>query len=145
MREPEGVTMIPAGPVERATLFAMVVLGVLLVSTLVMLGDSAAVVRMHRDLSPAAGDVLVTGKILVCFTTGVLFLVAGYGLVRKVARLALAGVVGAALLLGYYLVELVSWGGSYPPVRVGPLSFGGAVGATSPSSRMRWHSSTAVN
>jgi len=132
--EPESATMVPAGLVDRATPFAMVVLGLLLVSNIVVLGDSAAAARMYWDLSPAAGDLLVAGKVLVCFTTGVLFLVAGYGIIRKVDCLALAGVVGAALFLGYFLAELIPWGGSYLPVWVGLLSFGGAIGAISLSS-----------
>lgn len=110
--------------VNTSLLLMMVFLGILFIANIVVLGNYDAAIKMHWDLSPAAGDLLVTGKVLVCFITGVLYLVAAAGIIRHRFALVRAGLAGSALFFGYYLVELVSWGSSYPPVWIGFFSFG---------------------
>jgi len=127
---------------ERLVPIVALVLGLLLVANIVVLGDREAAVRMHWDLAPAADDLLVEAKVLVCFATGLLFVVAGYGALRHRRLPALAGVAGAALFLGYYLVEIVIWGGSHPPVWIGLASFGGLSALVGALSWQRWRASS---
>lgn len=115
----------PRQAVKFLPVILMIFLGILFITNIIVFGDTSAAIRMHWDLSPSAGDLIVEGKVLVCFITGLLYLIAAAGILRQRYLLASAGVVGAILFLGYYLIELLSWGGTYSPVWTGFFTFGG--------------------
>jgi hypothetical protein len=90
-------------------LVVMVLNGLLFIVNISVLGDRQAAIEMHEDLAPNASALAANGKVLVCFVTGILYLVGAYGLWRKQPRLIVAGILGFLLFDGAYLVELISW------------------------------------
>jgi len=105
-------------------LSVMVLNGLLFISNIYVLGDRAAALQMHTDLAASASELLVNTKVIVCFIAGILYLVAAGGIIWRRSRLALAGVIGFALFDGFYLVELMLWGGVHPQVWMGFGLFG---------------------
>jgi hypothetical protein len=102
----------------------MVLNGLLFISNIYVLGDREAALQMHSDLAASASGLLVNTKVMVCFIAGILYLVAAGGIVWRKFGLALAGVIGFVIFDGFYLVELLLWGATHPPVWLGVGLFG---------------------
>jgi hypothetical protein len=110
----------------RVTMVVLMVLnGLLFVSNIYVLGNAKAAIEMHTDLSPMAGPTMANGKVIVCFVAGILYLIAAYAVFARKRHRAVAGVIGFVIFDGFYLVELVMWGGSHLPVWLGFCIFGG--------------------
>lgn len=99
--------------------------GLLFICNIYVLGDVEAAIAMHEDLAPTADPFIVNGKVIVCFITGILYLLAAYGIIRKNHHLLFTGILGIILFLGYYIIELFLWGASYPRVWLDFSIFGG--------------------
>ena len=116
----------------------MVLNGLLFVSNIYVLGDTPAAIAMHDDLAPDAGAFMAQGKVLNCFISGILYLIAAWGFIRRRDSLALYGVIGAAFFIGFYLVELVLWGTTHTRVWLDFSVFGGLSLVLGLASWRRW-------
>lgn len=110
---------------RRALLVLLVLNGVFFASNIYVLGDTAAAIAMHDDLAPTASPFVANLKVAVCFATGVLYLLAALGFVRRRPALVACGVWGFAVFDGLYLYELAAWGLSHPRVWLDFAVFGG--------------------
>ena len=70
---------------------------------------------MHNDLASTNGPIIANAKVLVCFLVGLCYLIAAWGMARNRNGLALVGVGGVVLFDGFYLLELILWGGRATP------------------------------
>jgi hypothetical protein len=112
--------------VGRWCLLVLLILnGLLFVSNICVLGDTPAAIAMHDDLSPLASPFIANLKVLVCFDTGILYLAAAIGIVRRTRALVACGVGAFLLFDGTYLYELAAWGLSHPRVWLDFTVFGG--------------------
>ncbi len=105
-------------------LVVMILNGLLFASNIYALGNREAALQIHSDLAASASTLMVNTKVILCFIVGILYLVAAGGIVRKRYGLAWAGIIGFALFDGFYLVELMLWAGTHPPVWLGFGIFG---------------------
>jgi hypothetical protein len=99
--------------------------GLLFISNIYVLGNPEAAIAMHNDLAPWASPLMANSKVLNCFVTGILYLVAFAAFILDKRHWALAGVVACLLFDGFYLVELALWGLSYSRVWFDFGVFGG--------------------
>lgn len=94
----------------------MILVGLIFGSNIYVLGDTAAAIQMHDDLSLNASPLMANVKVLITFITGVLFLIAAFAIISKNHNLSLAGVLGFALFDGFYLIELAMWADVHPRI-----------------------------
>jgi hypothetical protein len=106
-------------------LLLLVLNGLLFVSNIYVLGDTPAAIAMHDDLSPLASPFVANLKVLVCFDTGILYLAAAIGILRRSRALVVCGIAAFLLFDGTYLYELAAWGLSHPRVWLDFTVFGG--------------------
>jgi len=99
-----------------AILGGMILIGLLFVSNIYVLGDTASAVLMHDDLPITASPLLVNMKVIITFITGILFLLAALSIIRKNHNLSLAGVLGFALFDGFYILEVAMWADIRPQI-----------------------------
>jgi hypothetical protein len=103
----------------------MLLNGLFFSSNIYVVGNAKAALKMHDDLPPWAGPSLARLKVIVCFITGVSYVVAFFGAILARSELIRVGAAGASLFLGLYIVELALWGKSYPRVWRYFFIFGG--------------------
>ena len=109
----------------RISLIILLILnGLFFITNIYVLGNTQAAIDMHEDLAPSAGPFMANFKVINCFITGLLYVVAAYGLIRKRKQFILAGVYGAIFFFAFYIVELILWGTSHPTVWIGFSIFG---------------------
>lgn len=94
----------------------MILIGLLFVSNIGVLGNTASAIQMHEDLPPTASPLLVSIKVIITFIAGILFLISAFAIIRKSHNLSLAGVFGFAIFDGFYLLELAMWSGVHPRI-----------------------------
>ena len=111
--------------IRRVFVLLMILNGLLFVSNIYVLGNTKAAMEMHTDLAPTAGPAMANGKVVVCFVTGILYLIAASAILTHKTRWAIAGVAGFLIFDGFYLAELALWGGHHPQVWLGFGVFGG--------------------
>ena len=109
---------------KRILAILMILNGLFFLAGTYVLGDTQAIIAMHEDLAPDAGPVMANAKAVICLLTGLGYLLAALGVIWKRPGLIPAGVLGSALFLGLYCVELVLWAGTNPTVWLGFLIFG---------------------
>lgn len=108
----------------RSLFLALLILnGLIFVASLPALFDPGFALRIHSDLYPGSGMVMIFLKSVICFFSGVTYLIAAYGYYHR-SLLVFAGVLGSVPFFLFYLVELASWGTSYLPVWLGFFIFG---------------------
>lgn len=110
---------------RRALIVLLVLNGLFFASNIYVLGDTAAAIEMHDDLAPTASPFVANLKVASCFATGILYLLAALGFVRRRPALVACGVWGFALFDGLFLYELAAWGLSHPRVWLDFAVFGG--------------------
>lgn len=98
--------------------------GLLLISNIYVLENREAAIEMHEDLAPTATAFTANVKVLVCFVTGILYLITAYGMIRKKYALTLAGIIAFLIFDGFYIIELAMWGNTNPYTWVGFGTFG---------------------
>jgi hypothetical protein len=106
-------------------LILMILTGLLFISNIYVLGNTEAAVAMHDDLPRSAGAWLANSKVLKCFAVGILYLVGAYGILRKRYSLALAGILGCALFVGFYVFQIIMWANIHPRMWTDFAIFGG--------------------
>ncbi len=99
--------------------------GLFFACNLYVLGDPAAAIAMHEDLSPAAAPFVAELKVVVTELAGILYLLGAVGFLRRRPALAVHAAWGAAPFLALYAYELAAWGRSWPAVWLGFAVFGG--------------------
>lgn len=99
--------------------------GLFFVSNIYVIGDRKAAIEMHNDLFPNASAFVANAKVIVCFVTGILYLLAAYGLLRNKSNFVISGIMGAIVFIGFYIIELILWGRSHPRVWIDFSIFGG--------------------
>lgn len=104
-------------------LLLLILNGIIFVSSLPALFDPSMALRIHSDLSPDAGYLMIFAKSIICLLTGLAYLIAAYGFHRCSSRI-IFGTLGAIPFFVLYLVEISFWGLYYPHVWVGFLTFG---------------------
>lgn len=103
----------------------MILNGLFFMSNIYVLGNHDAAVAMHDDLSPDAGPFIAMTKVLVCFFSGICYLVAGVGFFRSKNGFVQWGVWGCLPFLALYIIELILWGSTHTRVWVDFSMFGG--------------------
>lgn len=99
--------------------------GLLFISGIYVLGNTEAAVKMHWDLIPTASSFIANAKVMICFITGMLYLLAFIGFIKKKNSLIIHGFYGFIFFFLFYIVELVLWAKTYPSVFIGFVIFGG--------------------
>jgi hypothetical protein len=108
----------------RPLFLALLILnGLIFVASLPALIDPDFALRIHSDLYPESGMLMIFLKSVICFLSGVTYLIAAYGYYHR-SLLVFAGVLGSVPFFLLYLVELSCWGTFYLPVWVGFMTFG---------------------
>lgn len=100
----------------RIILGGMTLIGLLFVSNISVIGNTASAIQMHEDLPLTASPLLVNIKVIITFIAGILFLIAAFAIISKKYNLSLAGVFGFAIFDGFYLIELAMWSGVHPQI-----------------------------
>lgn len=95
-------------------LIIMVLNGLLLTTNIYVIGNPAAAIEMHDDLPRNASDYLAITKVIVCFITGILYLIAAYGLIKKKYKLVLSGFIGFIIFDGEYIYQIINWSNEHP-------------------------------
>lgn len=87
----------------------MILCGLFLMSNIYVLGNRQAAIEMHEDLAATVSTFMVNLKVLVCFFTGLLYVIAGIALIRKQYKYCLAGLIGTGLFITLYIIEIILW------------------------------------
>lgn len=106
-------------------LIMMILNGLLFISNIYVLGDREAAIKMHNDLAPSASALTANIKVIDCFVSGILYLSAAVGIIRRKYSWALAGVVAFVIFDGLYIIELVMWAKNHPRIWIDFSTFGG--------------------
>lgn len=108
----------------RPLFLALLILnGLIFVASLPALFDPDLALRIHSDLYPESGMLMIFLKSGICFFSGITYLIAAYGYYRRSLHV-FAGVLGSVPFFLLYLVELAAWGTFYLPVWLGFTTFG---------------------
>lgn len=102
----------------------MLMNGIFFISNIYVLGNTDAAVKMHKDLIPTASAFIANAKVVICFVTGILYLISVYGFFRNKYNLLITGVIGFIIFFGFYIIELLLWGKTYSNVWFGFSIFG---------------------
>lgn len=105
-------------------LVLMILNGLLFISNIYVIGDTQAIIAMHDDLAPSSSPLLANIKVIVCFITGILYLISAFGIMKKKPHLAIPGFVGFVLFDGLYIFQLVIHASIHPRIWIDFSIFG---------------------
>ena len=121
----------------------MVVNGLFFVSQVRLFYDRAAALRFHGDLPPDVDPSLVDLKVVVWGLAGLAWIVAGSGLMVGRRDWLPAAFVAFLLVDGFYVIQLWSWGVSFPAVWAWFSVFGGLALLYAVVCRQVWRATSA--
>lgn len=107
-------------------LILMIFGGIMFITNIYVLGNRDAAVAMHDDLPRSASALLANAKVIKCFVVGILYLIAAVGIIRKRYAWAVAGMIGAGIFIGFYIIQLALWANIHPRMWTDFTIFGGA-------------------
>lgn len=101
-------------------------LGLFFATNIGALNNRERSVNMHKDLPPSASPAAANTKVVITFLCGIGFILAAFGLHWSFSPFLIAGALGAALFVLFYIVEIALWGRSHRTVWLGFFTFGTA-------------------
>lgn len=108
---------------EILFLLLLIVNGIIFTISLPAIFDISIAMMIHSDIFPDSQYLIIQAKSIICFITGIAYLIAAYGFHHR-SSLVIAGTLGAIPFFLLYLVEIYLWGQFYPQVWIGFFLFG---------------------
>lgn len=109
---------------KKFILVLMLLNGLFFISNIYVLGNTVAAIKMHDDLPRDASALLANAKVLVCFFTGIFYVITVIAIIKKRYLWALAGVIGSTMFVGLYIIEFMAAKNIHIGMLIGFLIFG---------------------